>query len=65
MNFKGIFLYKMELSLKGIEYPPKEIENILKGFFLEIESDFKFMVNFFFGPIQFKGDCHLKLKVIF
>ena len=64
MNFKGFF-YINELSPKGIEYPPKEIENILRDFFFKIEGDFKFMVNFFFGPIQFKGNSHIKLKVIF
>ena len=41
----------MELSPKEIEYPLKEIENILMGFLFQIEGDFKFMVNFFFGPI--------------
>ena len=66
MNFKGISYIKWNYpQRKGDRASPKGDRHHFKGISFKIEGDFKFMVNFFFGPIQFKGDCHLKLKVIF
>ena len=47
MKLKAIFLMEFLLKIEG------DFGNFYVDFFFKIEGEFNFLVNFFFGPIQF------------
>ena len=64
VNFFSIirkFFYKSVLmTVGGGEAARMNLFQInLKGLLYKIEDDFNFLVNFFFGSINFKGNCHI------
>ena len=42
-----------------------DFEIFYVDFFCKIEGEFNFLVNFFLGPIHFKGISYVKFKAIF
>ena len=62
MNFKGISYVKWNY-LSGIEYTSKGIEKIQRDFLFKIEGEFNLWVNYFFGPIHFKGISYVNLTL--